>query len=94
MDFCAIAMGQNHLEESSEVQAKDRITWAPALFYPDVCILFKDTTEVIFQIPPVASTGIILGQAEYGSFMNIHSSTWPIMIQCAVQNTAALLQAH
>ena len=44
---------------------------------------------MIFQIPPAASTGIILGQAEYGSFMNIHNSTWPITIQCAVQTTAA-----
>ena len=44
---------------------------------------------MIFQIPPAASAGIILGQADYGSFMNIHSSTWSIMIQCAAQNTAA-----
>lgn len=26
MDFCAIATGHNHLEESSEVHTKDRIT--------------------------------------------------------------------
>lgn len=33
MDFSAIATGQNHLEESSEVHTKDRITWASALFF-------------------------------------------------------------
>lgn len=33
MDFCAVATGQNCLEESSEVHTKDRITWAPDLFF-------------------------------------------------------------
>jgi hypothetical protein len=40
MDFCAIATGQNRLEESSEVHTKDRITWAPALFFL-MCVFFS-----------------------------------------------------
>lgn len=94
MAFCAIATGQNRLEESSEVHAKDRITCVLVLFFPDVCILFKDTIKVLFQRPLAASIGIILGQADDGSSINIHSSTWPIMIQCAVPNTAAVFQTH
>ena len=40
IDFCAIATGQNRLEESSEVHTKDRITWAQILFFV-VCVFFS-----------------------------------------------------
>lgn len=60
MDFCAIATGQNHLEESSEVHTKDRITWAPALFFL-ICVFLSRILQKRYfkslQQHPLESSG-------------------------------------
>lgn len=40
MALCAIATGQNRLEESSEVHTMDRIYLRSSSIFPDVCVLF------------------------------------------------------